>query len=246
MKHNFKIIIPARYKSSRFPGKPLKKILGKEMVIRVADICSKVTNKNNIIIATDSYFIKKTCEKYGYQALITPKSCKTGTDRCYQVAKIIKSKFYVNVQGDEPLVKPSDIIKIINAKNKYPNNVLCGYTKTNYKEAQNINIPKVLINRDSELIYMSRALIPGSKNNEDRKKINYFKQVCIYAFNFNELKDFSRYGKKSSIEKFEDIEILRFFEINKPIKMIKLSNASVAVDIKSDIKKVANILKKKK
>jgi len=246
MNEKFKIIIPARYESSRFPGKPLKKILGKEMVIRVADICSKITRKKNIIIATDNNLIKKTCENFGYRALMTPKSCKTGTDRCYQAAKKIKTNFYINVQGDEPLIKPSDILKVIKAKKKFRDHVICGYTNASYKEANSLNVPKVLINKFSELIYMSRSLIPGCKNFKQKKKLNYLKQVCIYAFNFKELKEFYNYGKKSLIEKYEDIEILRFFEIKKPIKMVKLSKSSVAVDISSDIAKVSKILGRKK
>tara|TARA_B100000963_G_C22597489_1_gene658589 strand:+ start:719 stop:1459 length:741 start_codon:yes stop_codon:yes gene_type:complete len=246
MNEKFKIIIPARYKSSRFPGKPLKKILGKEMVIRVADICSKITKKENIIIATDNNLIKQTCEDFGYRSLMTPKSCKTGTDRCYQAAKKIKSNFYINVQGDEPLIRSSDILKVIKAKKKFRNHIICGYTNATYSEAKNINVPKVLINNFSDLIFMSRSLIPGCKNINNKKKINYFKQVCIYAFNYNELKEFYNYGKKSLIEKYEDIEILRFFEIKKPIKMVKLSKSSIAVDVKTDIAKVSKILKIKK
>ncbi len=90
-----KIIIPARYSSTRLPGKPLKKILGKEMIIRVADICSKTLNKRDVIIATDNFLIKKTCENYNFKSVLTPKKCKTGTDRVFFAAKKIKSDFYV-------------------------------------------------------------------------------------------------------------------------------------------------------
>ena len=92
------IVIPARFKSSRLPGKPLKKILGKEMIVRVADICAKVLSKEQIIIATDHLSIKAVCNKFGYKSLLTPKNCKTGTDRVFHVAKKIKSNFFVNVR----------------------------------------------------------------------------------------------------------------------------------------------------
>ena len=240
------IIIPARYKSSRFPGKPLKKILGKEMVIRVADICSKILKKKEIIVATDDNRIKKTCERFKYNSVITSKSCKTGTDKCFEIAKKIKADFYINVQGDEPLIKSSDILKIIKAKQKFKNHVICGYTNINLSEAKSANVPKVLINDTSDLIYMSRSLIPGSKTTKIQKKIKFLKQVCIYAFNYNELKAFYKFGKKGHLEKIEDIEILRFFEIHIPIKMILLSNSSIAVDVKQDVKKVEKYLSNEK
>mgnify|MGYP006104215301 CR=1 FL=1 len=240
---NAHIIIPARFKSSRFPGKPLKKILGKEMIIRVAEICAKIISLKKIIIATDSVPIMKVCQKYGYQSLITPKNCKTGTDRVFHVAKKIKSDFYINVQGDEPLIDPLDIKKIIQKKIKYKNYVICGYCDVNYKNAISNNVPKIVINKNSDLTYISRSLIPGSKK-KNIKKIKYFKQVCIYAFNYSQLKKFYEFRGKSIIENLEDIEILRFFDLKIPIKMVKVSNKSISVDIKEDMIKVVKVLKK--
>ena len=239
-----KIIIPARFSSTRLPGKPLKKILGKEMIIRVADICSKTLNKRDVIIATDNFLIKKTCENYNFKSVLTPKKCKTGTDRVFFAAKKIKSDFYVNVQGDEPLIKPSDIKKIIEKKERFKNHIICGYCEVNFNDAKSKNIPKVVINNHSDLLYISRSLIPGTKKNKKTKKINYLKQVCIYAFNFKELKKFHSFYNKSLIENIEDIEILRFFDLKMPIKMVKVSNKSVSVDVKKDLEKVTRIIKK--
>lgn len=238
------IIIPARYKSSRLPGKPLKKILGKEMVIRVADICAKTIPKKQIIVATDNLSIRNVCKKFGYESLLTPKSCKTGSDRVFHVAKKIKSNFFVNVQGDEPLIDPSDIKKIIKMKKKFKNHVVCGYCDVNRKDATSNNVPKVVINKYSDLIYMSRSLVPGMKKSKKTKKIKYFKQVCIYAFNYMELKKYHLYHGKSIVENLEDIELLRFFDLKTPIKMVKVSNKSISVDIEKDLYKVTKILKK--
>jgi len=105
-------------------------------------------------------------------------------------------------------------------------------------------IPKVVFNEKNELLYISRNSIPVSKKNNVR--INYFKQVCIYAFTKNELKEFKSFNRKSFLENIEDIEILRFFELNKKIKMVKVSNSAVAVDEPSDRKKVEKILNEKK
>ena len=103
-------------------------------------------------------------------------------------------------------------------------------------------MPKVVVNNSNELIYISRALVPGKKNKLD--KIDYYKQVCIYAFNKYQLKKFALKNKKSLVEKIEDIEILRFFEYGIKIKMVKLTSNSVAVDEISDVKKAEKILKK--
>ncbi len=236
------IIIPARYGSSRYKGKPLAKILGKEMVLRVADICKKIKNVK-VFIATDSKKISNLAKNNGYNYILTSTSCLTGTDRVAEASKKIRSKIYINVQGDEPTIKPRDIKKIIKAKKKFPNHVICGYDKVHdFENPKSLNIPKVVVNSRGELIYISRALVPGAKKNN--QNIQYHKQVCIYAFNKRQLKKFFSTKKKSETESIEDIEILRFFDLNEKIKMIKLNSNSVSVDEISDIKKVERLLKK--
>ena len=237
------IIIPARYGSSRYRGKPLVKILGKEMVLRVADICKKIKNVK-VFIATDSKKIANVAKKNGYDYIFTSSACLTGTDRVAEASKKIRSKIYINVQGDEPTIDPSDIMKVINAKKKFPHHVICGYDNIHkFEDPQNKNLPKVVINSKNELIYISRSIIPGSKQEKLGK--NYYKQVCIYAFNEKELKLFAKKNKKSEVEKNEDIEILRFFDLNIKIKMVKLNSNSVAVDEKKDVKKAEKVLLKK-
>jgi len=237
------IIIPARFKSSRFPGKPLVKILGKEMIIRVAEICQRAVGKKNVFIATDNLKIKKVCSNFNLNVIMTSSNCATGTDRVFLASKKIKSKIFINVQGDEPMIKINDILKVIKFKKKNPDCVVCGFSSISHKEAKNVNVPKVVINKNNKLIYMSRSLVPGTKKNSIKR--NFFKQVCIYAFNKMELKKFYNFKKKfSKNETAEDIEILRFLEIDIPIKMVKVSGSSIAVDIKSDIKKVEKKLKR--
>ena len=182
------IIIPARYGSSRYRGKPLVKILGREMVIRVADICSKIKNVK-VFIATDSKKIANVVKKNGYNYIFTSSSCLTGTDRVAEASNKIRSKIFINVQGDEPTINPKDIKKVIKAKKKFPNHVICGYDKVhNFENPLSINLPKVVVNSKGELIYISRALVPGAKKTD--QKIQYYKQVCIYAFNKRQLKKF--------------------------------------------------------
>ena len=237
------IIIPARFSSSRYPGKPLVKILGREMILRVADICSKVVNKKNLFIATENKKIAKVVSDAGYNFIMTSKKCLTGTDRVAQAAKKINSKIIVNVQGDEPAIKPSDILKVIKDKIQYPNHVICGYNEVkSYENPNDKNIPKVVFNSKNELIYISRSSIPGSKEKSLKK---YFKQVCIYGFDKKQLNKFVKKKRKSVLEDREDIEILRFFELDTKIKMTKLSSSSIAVDRKNDVKKAEKLLKKK-
>lgn len=231
------IIIPARYQSSRFPGKPLALIKGIPMIIRVADLCNKVFKKKDIYVATDSNKIRDVVKGFGVNVVMTKANCLTGTDRVSEASKKIKADIFINVQGDEPLINPKDILKVISYKKKFYNHVINCYTTIIDENPTNTNLPKVAINENQDLIYMSRSKIPGSKK-ESKLKYDYLKQVCIYAFNKKELKSFSSRNSKSKLEMIEDIEILRFFDLNIPIKMKKLKNQSLAVDTPQDLKKI--------
>jgi 3-deoxy-manno-octulosonate cytidylyltransferase (CMP-KDO synthetase) len=241
------IIIPARYGSSRYEGKPLIKINNIPLVIRVANKCIKAISKENVYIATDDNRIATVVREYGYKYIMTSKKNLTGTDRVAEACLKINANIIINVQGDEPLINPKDIKKVIAEKKKFKNKVICAYT--NLRNDENVNrrtIPKLVINEQSDLIYISRNPVPITKLASNDKKIKYLKQVCIYAFNKKELKKFRSFNRKSILEKIEDIEILRFFEIGIKIKMVKVSNSAVAVDEPADKVKVEKILNEKK
>lgn len=236
-------VIPARFKSSRFPGKPLALILGKPMIIWVCEIVEKALGIENTFVATDDDRIAKTILDHGYKVVMTSSDCLTGTDRLWEVAQKINADIYINIQGDEPMLDPNDIIRITEAKKESPNFVINGMTKISESEdPNNINLPKVLINKQNELIYMSRLPIPGIKSSGTPI---YYKQVCIYAFTYEELMQFGTCNEKAYYEKFEDIEILRFFDLGIKIKMVVTSASSLAVDIPQDIKNVEIALKLK-
>ena len=238
------VIIPARYKSSRFPGKPLTTLISKPMIQWVAELSAKAVGKENVYVATENNKIFNTVKKIGYKVIMTSNKCLTGTDRLAEAALTIKADIYINVQGDEPLVNPKDIKKIIFAKKKYYNEIINGYTLIKQNEnPKNINIPKVIFGKNKKLIYISRQPIPGFKNKKNKPEI-YYKQVCIYAFNKNELRMFKNYGQKSTLERYEDIEILRFLDLGKSIRLIQTSSGSLAVDEPKDIKRVESELKK--
>ena len=236
------VIIPARFNSSRFPGKPIVKLCGKEMILWVAEICAKAVDISNVYIATDDNRISNLVSKSGFQAILTSPNLLTGTDRVAEASKNLDYEVYVNVQGDEPLIDHDDILKAIELKYRYPESVINSYCKiTKNENPNNLNIPKVVMKENHDLIYISRAQIPQAKNHNNDQIYN--KQVCIYSYNNGDLDKFLNYGRKSKTEKIEDIEILRFFELNINIKMFEASKSSLAVDVPEDVKKVENALR---
>jgi|TARA_B100001939_G_scaffold164722_1_gene142009 3-deoxy-manno-octulosonate cytidylyltransferase (CMP-KDO synthetase) len=238
------IVIPARFKSKRLPGKPLANIGGLPMIVRTYNQCKKVVSENKIIVATDSLKIKNVCNEYNIKSIITSNKCLTGTDRVAEVAKKIKCNFYINVQGDEPFFNPNDLKILIKEAEKKPNEVINGYTEIkNKKLFFSSSIPKVVFDKNGYLLYMSRGPIPSNKALEFRKA---WRQVCAYSFPRKALIDFTKTKNKTPIELLEDIEILRFLENGYKVKMIKMSNKSLAVDNNEDLEKAKIYLKYKK
>ena len=238
---DYLIIIPARYNSKRLPGKPLIDINGIPMVIRTFNQCKKAVPASKIIIATDDKRIQKICSKNGINSIITSKKCLTGTDRIAEVAKKIKKSFYINVQGDEPICNPKDIKKIVNFAKKNPNLIINGYTEIEDKEMfYSPNVPKVVFDKNQKLLYMSRAPIPSNKK---QTFIKSWRQVCIYSFPYKSLKIYTSIKKKTTLELIEDLESNRFLELGYQVKMLKMSNKSVAVDTKEDLVKVRKLVK---
>lgn len=236
------IVIPARYKSSRFPGKPLIKLLGKPMIQWVAELSVKAVGKENVYIATDDTQIQTAVSQIGYHVVMTSDQCLTGTDRLAEVAQQIEADIYINVQGDEPLVNPEDIQKVIGTKKNYPNDVINGYAVIGQNEDPNsVNIPKVIFTEDKRLVYMSRQALPGFKDQKNAPT-EYYKQVCIYAFNRQELLAYGQFGRKSSLEHAEDIEIIRFLEWGQTIRLVQTRPGSLAVDVPDDVGKVEQAL----
>lgn len=237
------VVIPARYKSSRFPGKPLANLLGKPMIHWVAELSARAVGSENVYIATDDSKIKSAVLEMGYQVVMTSDQCLTGTDRLAEVAQKVEADIYINVQGDEPLVSPDDILKVIDAKKAHPNDVINGYAVIGENEdPQSVNIPKVIFTEDNRLVYMSRQTLPGVKDQKNAPS-DYYKQVCIYAFSRQELLDYGRFDRKSMLEQSEDIEIIRFLEWNQTIRMVKTRPGSLAVDVPEDVLKVESALK---
>ena len=237
---NYYLVIPARYSSKRFPGKPLVNICGIPMIIRTFNQCKKVVPISKILVATDDKRIRRVCEENKIKVVMTSKNCLTGTDRIARFKKF-KANFYLNVQGDEPLCNPSDLKKLLRFAIKNPNKIINGYTEIkDIRLFKSGHIPKVVFRKDGRLLYQSRAPIPTTKN---KKFIKAWRQVCIYSFPYKLLKKFNSIKKKTPLEKIEDCELLRFLEIGYEIKMIKMSDKSIAVDTKKNLNEVIKKIK---
>lgn len=237
------VIIPARYGSSRYPGKPLVPLLGKPMILWVAELSASAVGIENVFVATEDRRIAEVVEAAGFQSVMTSDDALTGTDRLAQAAEKIEADIYINVQGDEPLADPADICKVRDAKLCRMDAIVNGFSWVGDNEDPNsINIPKVVTNECDELIYMSRVALPGFKD-EKCAPNRYKKQVCIYAFTREELRAFSDFGRKSELEYAEDIEILRFLELGKTILMVETQPGSLAVDVPADVTKVEKALR---
>lgn len=238
------VLIPARFGSSRYEGKPLAALAGRPMIIWVAELSAKAVGSENVYVATDDERIAEVVEKAGYQIVMTGSDALTGTDRLAEAAGSIKADIFINVQGDEPLVDPEDILKVRDAKSKNMGCVINGFCWLSENEdPENVNIPKVITTESGMLVYMSRKALPGFKD-EKNAPLKYKKQVCIYGFSASELDAFRKFGRKSVLEASEDIEILRFFELDKKILMVETKGGSFAVDVPDDVHVVESELKR--
>ena len=169
---------------------------------------------------------------------MTSADCLTGSDRLAEVSKKIKASFYVNVQGDEPLINPKDIKKIIKEIKKHGITNCAAKKIENESELNNRNIPKIVTDKNNYLLYISRANIPSSKNSSVKA---LRKQVCIYSFSYEAVRLFGLKSKKTKLEKIEDIEILRVLENGIPVKIIDVKSDTVAVDTPEDLERVKKL-----
>ena len=242
-KKTFAVVIPARFESSRFPGKPLIDICGKPMIQHVWERCCLSVDQARIFVATDNECIKEAVQNFGGQVVMTSSECLTGTDRLAEANLQLNCDFIVNVQGDEPLIAPVDINTVIDAFLRTGNvtNAMCPITSE--QEFRSFTVPKVTFSQSGRLMYMSRSGIPLTKSGEYRFG---YKQVCIYAFSKEQLKFYYRNHAKSRHEEVEDIEILRFLESDYTVDMVELAVGSIAVDVPSDVDRVISFIRSNK
>ncbi|MEO5580314.1 MAG: 3-deoxy-manno-octulosonate cytidylyltransferase [Gemmatimonadaceae bacterium] len=235
-------VIPARYASSRFPGKPLVPICGIPLVLRVHERVSRAIPTGQIVVATDDERIVRVCEAAGVRVSMTRAGCVTGTDRVWDAASETACEIIVNVQGDEPLVTGDDIITVIRAKRSRPQhvvNAMCAIT--DIADVTSTHVPKVVVADDGRLVYMSRSPVPFAKS--AGVAAVFRRQVCIYAFSRQQLEAFAGLGHQSGLERTEDIEILRFLDLGIGVHMVEVPRVSLAVDVPLDVPRVEAALR---
>jgi len=230
---DIRLVIPARFASSRYPGKPLVDLAGLPMIVRTWRQCVQALEPERVLVATDDSRILEVCERHGARCMVTSPDCLTGTDRLVEVASRLDADCLINVQGDEPLFEPDNIRRLVEAVNAHPGEVLNGFCPVqNVAEFHNPSLPKVVMRPDGRLLYMSRAGIPMDKDLCFR---GAFRQVCAYAFPRKALEAFGSARGKTSLEAVEDIEILRFLELGWEVRMLPMVSVCPPLDSPADL-----------
>jgi 3-deoxy-manno-octulosonate cytidylyltransferase (CMP-KDO synthetase) len=236
-------IIPARYKSTRFEGKPLADICGKPMIWWVYQQVKKSTKLSEVYVATDDERISTICERFSINYIMTQSIHGTSTERLNEVAHKIEADFYVCINGDEPLIDPS-IIDAIVPKKKMKSNFYVANLMTEInspvESIDSTNI-KVVTDFENNALFMSRNAIPYPKSSINYK---FHKHIGVLVYSIEALEFFANTPKGYN-EKIEDVNELRFIEHGKKIKMIKVKANSLSVDTKKDLEKIRLIIEKR-
>jgi len=230
----FAIVIPSRSASKRFPGKALYPILGIPLVIRVIRQCAKVLDPSDIYVVTEDVMVASCVLQYGYQVLIDETPASSGTEKVVQVMDQINADRIINVQGDEPVIDPVAIERMIEASLEYPDSVLQAYSP-NYTGGTfyDSNSVKIVTGCDDRILYISRSLIPFGA-------IEFKEHVGIFSYGKHHLE---AYGvcPRLPLEAVEDIELVRFLELGVEVRAVCVPG-SCPVDSKNDILAVEAVI----
>ncbi len=235
-------IIPARYASTRFPGKPLVDIGGKSMIQRVYEQAKKCADLSEVMVATDDERIFNHVADFGGMAVMTSSNHQSGTDRCAEVALTYPQyDVIINIQGDEPYIDPEQISKLVGCFNATDTQIATLVKKIQTEqELFNPNSPKVLVNNQSEAIYFSRSPVPYIRGQEQQNWLQhfiYFKHIGIYGYRADILQQITKLPV-SSLEKAESLEQLRWIENGYKIKVAETEFETFAVDTPEDLKEL--------
>jgi 3-deoxy-manno-octulosonate cytidylyltransferase (CMP-KDO synthetase) len=234
-------IIPSRYGSTRFPGKPLVDIQGKPMIQRVYEQACKANLLSDVIVATDDERIYNVIHSIGGKVMYTAAHHQSGTDRCNEIAQKINADAYINIQGDEPFIQPEQINQLANKLMELPIETgIATLIKPIKKEDEtellnNPNIIKVVINRHSKALYFSRNAIPFCRNKS--AEVQFFKHIGMYGYMKNALISIANL-QSSMLENVEQLEQLRWLENGLDIYCSQTMLETHSIDIIEDLKKI--------
>ncbi len=249
-------IIPARYASTRFPGKPLALIQGRPMILHVCDGASKSKSLDQILVATDDSRIFDVVKSAGYQAVMTPQDCETGSDRVYAAGLSWGQStgktpdIVVNIQGDEPLVSPEQLDALVRPLRE--NSELAMSTlahEMSWDELDSSNVVKVICTEQKQAIYFSRFAIPYSRGVSPEMKAKSARPVCLrhiglYGYRWSFLESYCKTAP-ASLEILEGLEQLRALQMGAQIHVETVTQKSWGVDSPEDILKIEKLLEEK-
>lgn len=228
-------IIPARFGSTRFPGKPLVEINGKSMIRRVIDQAKKCQSLHEVWVATDDERIFNHVEEYGCKVFYTSENCNSGTERICELLPQIEEQFdfVVNIQGDEPFVHVESLEELTKALVASNSDIsTLAVQIDNREEANDSNRVKVVFSTSGKALYFSRSTIPFARNGEP----DYFKHLGVYAYTTNALQQIKNL-QASALELTESLEQLRWLEHDLTISVVVTSHDSTGIDTPEDLVK---------
>ncbi|MBU4128870.1 3-deoxy-manno-octulosonate cytidylyltransferase [bacterium] len=232
-------VIPARYGSKRFPGKPLADILGKPMIQYVWERVSKTKTLEKVIIATDDERILKKAKEFGAEAVLTSPSSSSGTERVAETVKGLDTDIVANIQGDEPLIEPRAIDEAIKSLIEDPKILVAtlAYRITKKEELGDPNVVKVVFDKNNFALYFSRSPIPYSRIQDLGSRIQAYKHLGLYVYRKNFLLKLAQM-KPTPLERIEGLEQLRVLENGYRIKVVETECDSIGVDTPEDLERV--------
>jgi len=239
------IVIPARFGSTRLPGKPLVSLAGKPMIQRVYERAKLATLADRVIVATDDERIVKAVESFGGTARMTRPDHRTGTERVAEVAAHEKGDVFVNVQGDEPLLDPVAVDAAVNALLEEPAASIATVA-TPIKTPADImdpNVVKTVLDFDNNGLYFSRAPIPWVRDTTSKIQVRHLKHLGLYVFQRDALLEYPTLPQ-GELERIEQLEQLRWLENGWKIRVAEVEHDAISVDVPEDIDRVEKLLQK--
>jgi 3-deoxy-manno-octulosonate cytidylyltransferase (CMP-KDO synthetase) len=237
------VVIPARYGSSRLPGKPLVALAGQPMIQRVYERARMAQTVSQVIVATDDERIVKAVEGFGGEARMTRADHRTGTERVAEVAAHVEGDIFVNVQGDEPLLDPAAVDAAVGALLEEPRATVATVA-TAIKTPADImdpNVCKVVLDFEENALYFSRAPIPWVRDTGSKIQVRHWKHLGLYVFEREALLEYPTLPQ-GELERIEQLEQLRWLENGWKIRVAEVAHDAVSVDVPEDVARVEKLL----